>query len=419
MNISEAIEYINAAGIRGSILGLSRMKKLCDILGNPEDELKFIHVAGTNGKGSTACFISTILTSAGYKTGMYYSPALSGNKDHYMIDGCLISDEDYSLCVESLVEANNKLKAQINEEATQFELETALAFLYFKMKKCDFVVLETGLGGEEDATNVVKNKVACVFTSISYDHMAILGNTLSEIASVKAGIIVNNCPVIAFNSSSEVIETIQNRCNATGSRLTVVDACPKEYFINKGIELSLRGTYQRDNALIAVNTIKELCKLNIDIDEEAIVKGLEIARWPYRYEKISDDPIIYLDGAHNPDAANRLYESLMEDYYDKDIIFVIGMFKDKDCEKVIGKLAPIAKEIYTLTTLDLNRALSNDEIKTIADKYCDKVYSCKDIREAALLSTKALTNYKNGVVVAFGSLSYLDAIKKEFNKEKK
>ena len=409
MNIEEAKEYMIQSGVLGSILGLERMQCLCDSLGNPEDDLDFVHVAGTNGKGSTVAFISSILKAAGIKTGMYYSPALCGIKDHFMIDGCLISDEEYAELVGELKEADSKVLEKIGSNATQFELETALAFMYFSRNKCQAVVLETGLGGLTDATNIVKNKLACVFTSISYDHMAILGNSLSEIAGVKSGIITSDCPIIAFDSGDEVIAAISDKCKETGSELTVVSTCDKDYFDKLGVTLSLKGSYQNDNAKLAVETIKKLCKLNVS--EEAIKIGLETAKWPFRYEQISLSPLIYLDGAHNPDAARRLKESVENDFRNRKIIFVIGMFKDKEYEKVISTLTPLANSVYTLTTPDNPRALEGAVIGEIARRDCSSVTVCQLVKEAALGAINEARENSDAVVIAFGSLSYLNDFK--------
>lgn len=399
------------AGVRGSIMGLTRMKMLCDILGNVENNLKFIHIAGTNGKGSTAAFISSILSTKGYKVGMYTSPALTGMKDHYRINGELISDEDYAKMVSILSEANASLKDRCGEEATQFELETALSFLYFSNNNCDVVVMETGLGGLEDATNVVSNKLLCVFTSISFDHMAYLGNTLSEIATVKAGIITEPCEVVAFNSADEVIDVITRKCEDAGANLTVVNSCDDDYFIDNGIALSLKGAYQRDNACVAITVARQLCKLGFDITENDIKLGLANAKWEYRYERICESPKVYVDGAHNEDAARRLLESVKEDFADYRIILVIGMFKDKEYEKVIGMLAPKATVIYTLTTPNNARSLDKEIIKSVASRYCENVFSCDDVKEAAFRAMSSCIGYDNSVVIAFGSLSYLSLFK--------
>ena len=180
----EACRYVEDLGRLGSRPGMERICRLCDYLGNPQDDLRFIHVAGTNGKGSTGAMIASVLTCAGVKTGMYYSPAMTGIYDHFAINGEAISDAEYSGCVSKVAAANEKLINETGESATQFELETAVAFVYFRENRCDAVVLECGMGGRDDATNIVRNKICCVFASISYDHMQYLGNTLSQIADV-------------------------------------------------------------------------------------------------------------------------------------------------------------------------------------------------------------------------------------------
>ena len=423
MNYSDAVNYIEQSGVRGSVLGLERMKCLCECLGNPQDELKFIHIAGTNGKGSTACFISTILSEAGYRTGLYYSPAMTGIKDHYSVNAELISDDDYTDCVEQLIDANKKVYNILGEEATQFEIETALAFLYFRKSLCDIVVLETGLGGRDDATNVVKNKLACVFTSISLDHTAVLGETLREIATVKVGIVTPDADVTVALSvaQTEAIDVINEICSNCGILPVVADEkCLASVMTkddNGRYPLSLKGDFQNENAALAVCTVKKLISRGYCISDEAISRALKKAYWPFRFEKISSNPPVYVDGAHNPAAAYSLARTVESEFSGVKIILVMGMFKDKDYEQVISILAPMASEVVALTTPNNVRALGADVICSVAEKYCSKIYRAEDVRDAARYAMLRENDNKGeaSVILACGSLSYLNEFKRNVN----
>lgn len=428
MNYQESIEYIEKSAARGSILGFKRIEVLCRLLGNPEKDLRIIHVAGTNGKGSTSAFIASILTKVGYRTGMYYSPAMTGIKDHYAINNVLISDEDYAEMVTKVADCNDSLHNIIGEYATQFELETAIAFLYFKERGCDAVVLETGLGGRDDATNIVDDKLLCVLTSISLDHTAILGDSIYEIAEIKSGIIKNGCRVVAFDSTEEATRAIVNACDSQGSKLTIVK--DSDYTVGKeatddflhvsccgfdSIPIGLNGYYQGQNAALAIYAARALADEGLSICDDDIISGLRDAYWPFRFEAISKEPLVIVDGAHNPGAVDKLYDTVVKEYSDKAIILVIGMFKDKDYSYVISKMASLASSIYTVTVPNEQRALAGKEIASIASNCCKDVYECSSITDGAVLAYKKAQmvkhDNKDACVIAYGSLSYLSIFK--------
>ena len=422
-----ACRYIEDAAVLGSRPGLERIGKLCDLLGNPEDSLRFIHIAGTNGKGSTAAMIASALKCAGVRVGMYYSPALCGITDHYRINGELISEDVYALCVSEVAKANDELIKETGESATQFELETAGAFVYFSKNHCESVILECGMGGRDDATNIVKNKICCVFASISYDHMQYLGNTLTDIADVKSGIITSDCPVIALTSSEEVVDVIKRRCDETESRLYPVDPADVSYTDDEDgiyidydeyskVRVGLAGIYQAENAAVAIRTLTVIDREHLiegcTVDENAIRKGLAEVKWPFRFERINDDPQVYVDGAHNEDAAIKLAKTIDDRLAGRTIILVLGMFRDKEYEKVIGTLAKCAHMIFTLTVPDAKRALFAEDVADCARKYCRLVTVCdsiKDAYESAVSAAKAAG--PDSAVVAAGSLSYLNEFK--------
>lgn len=427
----EACRYIEDAAKLGSRPGLGRIGRLCDLLGNPEDELRFIHIAGTNGKGSTAAMISSVLQCAGAKVGMYYSPALCGLTDHFRINGELISEDEYARCVSKVARANDRLVKECNESATQFELETAVALVWFCKNHCDAVILECGMGGRDDATNIVRNKICCVFTSISFDHMQYLGNTLTDIAEVKSGIITSDCPVIALESCREVTDVIRKRCDETGSILYTVDPANVSYTVDEdgicinceeysNVRVGLAGAYQAENAAVAVKVLtvmdKEQLAKGCAMDESVIRKGLADVSWPFRFERIGEDPLIFVDGAHNEDAALKLTKTIEDRLRGRRIILVLGMFSDKEYEKVIAILAKCANMIFTLTVPDAARALTADKIAECALRYCKDVTVCNSIKEAYDLATLAARNEGvNTAVVAAGSLSYLHQFKNRSN----
>ncbi len=422
-----ACAYISDAASLGSRPGLSRITELCDILGNPEDDLSFIHIAGTNGKGSTLAMIASALKCAHLKVGMYYSPALCGIRDHYAINGELISAADYAHAVSIVAAANDRLISKTHESATQFELETAIAFTYFSENHCDVVVLETGMGGRDDATNIVKNKICCVLTSISMDHMQYLGDTIEEITAVKAGIITGSFPVVALDSGEQSMEVIRRACAASGSDLYPVSKTDISFSDDKdgikvdcaairGLHVPLSGTFQAENAAVAatvLNVIKDKGLLpKAALNEDTIREGISSVRWPFRFEKISDAPPVYVDGAHNADAAIKLGQTFDTTLSGYDIVLVAGMFADKEYDKVIKELASRAVCVYTLCPPDNQRGLDEKILADTAKKYCRDVNACKSVKEAY---DKALDAAKKrggkAAVVAAGSLSYLSGFK--------
>ena len=400
---------------------MERIRALCAILGDPQDDLRFIHIAGANGKGSTGAMIASVLACAGIRCGMYYSPAMTKISDHYMINGVVISDAEYARCVSAVALANEKLIAQTKESATQFEFETAVAFVYFRENRCGAVVLECGMGGRDDATNIINNRICCVLTSISYDHMQYLGNTLADIADVKSGIIRSACPVIALDSSDESTDVIRKRCEETGSRLYVVrpsDVSSKEKFPHGQsvsykehdcVDISLCGTFQAENAALALQTIDVIREGELTecvLSEDVIRQGMKKAGWPFRFEIICNSPLTITDGAHNADAAVKLADSIRMYLKGYDIVLVMGVFSDKEYDKVAKTLAPLAKAVIATKTPDNPRSLDAGKLAECVRKYCDDVSACDSIEEACDLANKKAGSQKTAIV-ACGSLSYL------------
>ena len=374
MNYKEATEYVESLQPYGCVPGLDSISCLCAHLGNPQDKLKFVHIAGTNGKGSVLAYISTILTAAGYRVGRYISPAVSDYREHFQIDGRMISKQAFCKYLEPVKEAAERMVSDGRPHPTPFEIETATAFLYFQDKKCDIVALETGMGGELDATNIIKTPLCAVLTSISMDHMAQLGNSLKEIASQKAGIIKEGVCVVSARQDPEAAEVIKQRAELLHCDLRIADegkifnlkffksaltkrvpsgeALPGQRFSygsHKDLEISLLGKYQTQNAIVAIEAVEALKDAGFKISEQQLKRGLSGTRWRGRFEIIGKDPLFIADGAHNEDAALKLAESIRFYFPDKKIIYIMGALRDKDYDKVISATHMLAKQIITVT----------------------------------------------------------------------
>lgn len=420
MNYNEARVYLDEVSKYGSVLGLDTVRGLLRELGNPQDALKFIHIAGTNGKGSVLAYTSTILSEAGYRTGRYVSPTVVSYLERIQIDGEWIPEDEFAACVEEVQRAIASMEAKGETSPTVFEAETAIAFLYFKKKKCDVVVLETGLGGILDATNIVENTVAAVFASISKDHMGFLGDTLKEIAENKAGIIKPHCIAITPLQNPEVMEVLQDKSAEMQCELKVVD--PKEAVILKEdwkeqlfsygrwdqIRILLAGRHQIANATVVLGLIETLIEKGYCISKEAVYRGFEKTVWPGRFTCIGKKPLFMIDGAHNEDAARRLAESVTTYFQHRKLILIMGIFKDKEYEKITQIMAPLAERIYTVTLPDENRTLSAEMLQKVVEPYCEKSEAVPDIEGA--VSAAYHVAESEDVILAFGSLSYLGQV---------
>ncbi|MCR5605113.1 MAG: bifunctional folylpolyglutamate synthase/dihydrofolate synthase [Lachnospiraceae bacterium] len=436
-------EQLNNTEIR---LGLERMQRLMHLLGDPQDKLRFIHVAGTNGKGSTCSFISAMLTANGYRTGMYTSPAVEDVREQYVIDGDWISSEEYADLAARVCAASVGIVSEIISEEgcpvqeisdtdmmpTAFEYETAMAFLYFCEKGCDYVVLETGLGGEGDATNIIKSAQAVVLTSISEDHLGLIGNNIEEVAGTKAGIIKPGVPVALMDNVEPVMEIVREKAAVNGSELRIMykrdviingdeDGVYFDYKGVKAVRLNTYAKYQAYNAalaLLVLRLIKERDETFV-FEEGVSLATLGKVLMPYRFQKLYDDPVIIADGAHNPDAAYRLRETIVTVLDGYRLIYIFGMFKDKDYRKVIRIMAPMADMIYTVQTPDSKRALPKEELRKAVLEEVNEMKEENvidaDLETAVKQSIKvAETINASGLraaIIVFGSLSYLKYIK--------
>lgn len=420
MNYVESRVYLDRAAKYGSVLGLENMRKLLNHLGNPQEDLKFIHIAGTNGKGSVLAFLSGILTEAGYRVGRYISPTLFSYRERIQINDQYVEREAVARLMTRIGQSIEVMLAGGSKHPTVFEIETALSFLYFREKKCDLVLLETGLGGLKDATNVVETTIMEIISPIGMDHMEYLGTSLEEITRNKAGIIKPETMVITTRQEPEVMEILEEICRQKRNQLFqadetqasgVVYGYERQFFSYGGyenLEISLAGSYQIENAVLAVEAAKGLKRLGYMIGEHQIRNGLVKTRWNGRFTVLMKSPVFIIDGAHNRDAAKVLRRSAELYFSGRDIYFIMGMFKDKEFEEIVRITAPLAVHIITIQTPGNERALPKEELADVVRRYHERVETADDIPFAVQKSLQMAK--KNDVIIAFGSLSFLGEI---------
>ncbi len=357
MNYSEALEYIHSNFWMGSKPGLSRTQDLLARLGNPQDRLKFIHVAGTNGKGSFCAMLSSILTEAGYKTGTYTSPYILRFNERMKINGKDIPDETLA----RLTDEVRPIAETMEEKPTEFELITAVAMLYFAREGCEIVVLECGMGGRLDSTNIIKTPILSVITGIALDHTAFLGNTVAAIATEKAGIIKEGIPCLWCGDDADAKAVIENVAKLKNAPLYTVDrsrfvlhsatldGTEFDYEAYSHLSLPLLGLYQRENAQNVLTSVGLLNSLGLSIPEKAVKEGLKKTAWPARFEKVSQKPLILCDGGHNPQGIESCVESVKFYFPHERILIVTGVMADKDYRYMAKRLAEVGKEVFCLT----------------------------------------------------------------------
>ncbi|MBR6807984.1 MAG: bifunctional folylpolyglutamate synthase/dihydrofolate synthase [Clostridia bacterium] len=369
MNGKEAVEYIHSVSWLGSRPGLERIEKLCSLMGNPEKGQKFIHVAGTNGKGSFCAMTESILRAAGYKTGLFTSPYVLDFNERIRVNGENISDD-------ALGEVTGYVKSfadKMEDVPTEFELLSAIAFEYFKREGCDFVVLETGMGGRLDSTNIIQSPVLTVITGISLDHTSFLGSSVEEIAREKAGIIKSSRPVL-IGAMDESAETVIRKCaEEKGSDLTSVDygkisftysSLAGNEFIFGGdrmYALGLLGEYQIRNAAATLTAVELLRAEGINIPEGAVKRGLETVRWPARFELLSKVPPVIYDGAHNPQGIDAAVANIKRFFGSSKVVLVAGVMADKDHSYMTGELSKLNCTVHTVKP-DNPRALDSESL---------------------------------------------------------
>ncbi|WP_010236760.1 bifunctional folylpolyglutamate synthase/dihydrofolate synthase [Clostridium arbusti] len=432
MNYEETMNYIHNTAKFGSNYGLSRTKKILELLGNPEEKLKCIHIAGTNGKGSTTAMISKILIEAGYKVGMYTSPFIEEFEERIQISGNNISKINLCEVVTELSVVVDKVIELGYEHPTEFEIITCAALLYFYKEKIDYAVIEVGLGGRLDSTNVITPLVS-VITSISYDHMNILGDTLTEIAGEKAGIIKNNVPVILYPQEEESESVIIETCNKHNSKLIRVQRDSVEFLdtfksdkelkyyqqivvkTSKDIydvKLSLLGEYQLLNCSTAIHCVEELKRLGVNIRKEHIERGLKSVIWKGRLEVLAQNPLVVLDGAHNIGGIKSLNESVDKYFKYNNIILILGILADKQVEDMVRIIAPKAKHIIAVTPHSDRAELSQNLAKAIV-KFNPNCENIEDYTQAFMQAKEYCK--KDDLLLISGSLYMIGDMRKIIN----
>lgn len=426
------IDRIHEFNRFGMVLGLDRMEELLRRLGNPQDDLKVIHVAGTNGKGSVSKYLEEGLSACDYKMGLYTSPYIETFNERIRYDGADISDEDLEYYGQKVVSAAEAMVADGLDSPTEFEVVTAIAFLYFADRQADITILEVGLGGIGDSTNVVKSPLASVITSISYDHMAQLGSSLAEIAVNKAGIIKTGCPVIANVPQRDAAKIIARKAYAMGSRLydisgiraAVSDETPFSQKVSmelyeksySDVEISMVGRHQAENLKTALATLEILRKSGaVKLDREALYEGLKRARQPGRFEVISEDPLVIIDGAHNEAGAQALQETMAQHFAGKKILLVAGILADKEIDSIVKFLTKITDHII-VTEPDNPRKLAAEKLAEHVAEFGVAAEAVSDV-EAAVHRAKELADGYDVILFA-GSLYLIGDVRRLWRNER-
>lgn len=419
MTYQEALDYIGTVSSRGSKPGLERVRTLMDRLGNVQNRLKFVHIAGTNGKGSTSCMLSNILMQAGYKTGLFISPFIIRFNERMQINGAHIPDERLA----EIVERVSRVADAMDDAPTEFELITAAAFVWFAEEQCDIVVLETGLGGRLDATNLIETNECAVITNIGIDHTDYLGNTLGEIAYEKACIMKAGRPVVAYASEREALNVIVNYAVQHGNPLSVTDFDAIEpvsadltgqCFRYEGAEYSIRllGAHQQRNAALVLETVKVLRELGWKITHEHIVSGMATAQWPARFELLHKDPIVFVDGAHNMQGVESLQKAVEEYLGGRRVICLTGVLADKDWQHMMKVLQSFASDFITVTP-DSPRALTNEALAAYLREEGCTAQAVDTVAEGLDLALQRARE-TDSVIVACGSLYMASEIREYF-----
>ncbi len=408
MNYTEALNYIHSIPKFRRPLGNENLEKLLFSLGDPHKRLKYVHIAGTNGKGSTAALIESILRAAGYKTGLYTSPYIETFNERIRVNGENIPDDSLALYASRVRRAMENADAPVSE----FAFVTALAFLYFDELDCDAVVLEAGMGGRLDATNVIEDSLVSVICSIGLDHTRYLGDTAEDIAFEKCGIIREGSAVVSYPNDAAAQSVIRRAANEKKARLIVADKAraAENGFIYKGktYPLSLRGAYQPQNAASALEAVNVLRARGFDISDEAVQNGLQNARWAARFEFLSEDLVI--DGGHNPDGVKVLLGSLLA--LKRPFVLVTAMMEDKDYESCARIIAPYARAVWT-TELDMPRCLSAERLADAVRKVNPRVTVNKNAVSAVADALKAADG---ALTCVYGSLYLAGEIRRHFKR---
>ena len=415
MNVNEAIEYIHSVFWKGSVYGLNRIRTLLEKMGNPQNDLKYVHIAGTNGKGSTAAMTASILRKAGYRTGLYTSPYIYRFHERMQVDGEQISDED----IVSITEYVKPLADAMEESPTEFELVCAIAFEYFKRKQCDVVVLEVGLGGEFDATNVISTPEVAVITYIGLDHTDVLGNTIEEIAQAKAGIFKEGCCAVIYRGLPSVESVFEQVCEQKHIPLKKADfdslklnSCDLfgqnfDCGSRKNIQLPLLGDHQLHNASVVLSIADTLIEKGWKISEENIYEGIRDVSWPGRFDIVCRDPLFIIDGGHNPQCIEALVKNIQDYLVGRKVIALTGVLADKDYGDMYKPVMPLIDEFVCITP-DSPRKMEAAELAKYLQAAGAKASACATTRDGVVKAMELAG--KEGAILCFGSLYSIGAI---------
>ncbi len=416
MTYDEALAYIHSVTWRGSKLGLDRTRELCRRAGDPQKRLKFIHIAGTNGKGSTAAMLARILTEAGYRTGLYTSPFINRFNERMQVDGAQIPDEELA----ELTAWMRPLADTMADHPTEFEMITVIGFEYFLQHACDVVVLEVGLGGELDSTNVIETPELAVITNIGLDHTRELGPTIADIARAKAGVIKPEGDVVIYGGNAEADAIFEQTSAARGARLTVtdhtkienvtyaLDALTMDFGARKGLRCALVGAYQAHNVALTLTAADALIGKGWHIPERAIRDGLWNVRWPARFEVLSKKPLIIADGGHNPQGVAAALEGVRAVLQGKRIVFLLGIMADKDVPRMLAQIVDVGSEFIAVTP-DNPRAMPAEELAARLTALGCRAETCGSVAEGVRRAAELAGD--DGAAFALGSLYMLGDVR--------
>lgn len=420
MNYSETTEYLDSLNGLGSRLGLENISELLTRLGNPQNKVRAVHIAGTNGKGSVGAFLTSVLTMAGYRVGRYCSPAVFDPLETISFNGVNISEDDFAMVITDTVSVCDD-----NLCPTRFEIETAAAFMFFDRMKCDIAIVECGMGGELDATNVMSDVICSVITPVSMDHMSFLGDTIEKIAECKAGIIKPGVDVAAYKDA-RYSSVLSERAIQTQSDIYYID--DKDIICNtdnnelvfsyrgyKDIRLNTPAAYQAVNGAIALEVMDRLRNKGYNLTDDVIRTGMYNMKWPGRFEILNDNKkMLILDGAHNPAGVAAFADSYRRLYGDDKSVIILAMFKDKDTRGVLDHIMPLAESVITTMAPDNPRSFPAKDLAEYIKKYYDiEVGYETDIYKAVSLAFDMAGENK---VIACGSLAHLASVKEAYRK---
>ena len=423
MDYQQAVDYIESPALPRGRYGLERLKQALELLGNPQHKVRFVHVAGTNGKGSCAAMLASVLKEAGYRTGLYISPHLRRYNERMQVDGVDISDDD-------LIRAAQRVKEvceQLGGTPIVFEVLTLMALWYFAERRCDFVVLEVGIGGKLDATNCIPAPAAALIAQLGFDHTETLGNTIEEIAAQKGGIAKSGSQLVMAEQEPAALRVVEQLCREQGcgftvadpERLQVLSTSPEGQRLRDRtygeLLLPLAGSHQVKNAANVLTVVEVLKGEGFAIPDRAVRQGIESTVWPARFERLSRSPDFILDGGHNPQCVQAAVQALQDYYPGKKVVFLTGMMKDKDSAAMLAKMAEVAKAFVCLHA-DSERAFGAQELaREIENTLGLAAYPAASAQEGCALAQRLAG--EQGVVCALGSLYLAGEIRAVFYRE--